>query len=160
MINTWMVAAGLQNLAINSPEQEPVTKEKQKRAYIKKHGCWKKKKFGAKHQAILELFKEGVSIDVICDKLGTSLQYVRGILFYHRLIERPAGSDKYCKKRPVIARRVTGEHVGEYDTVLDAARETELSEWSVRQCCTGKIQSSSGMVFRFKEDAASDANQQ
>lgn len=68
------------------------------------------------------------------------------------LINIPKGKDN-CMSKQVIQFDLCGNFIKEWGSIGLAARELKISSGDISSCCTGRLQTANGYIWRHKEDA-------
>lgn len=150
-VNSWMVIAGVQAHQIKKMKPSLVKEHAEKRAYTKtnmnywvNHG----KRSGTKAEMVIGLFKNGVTLDRICQENDVSRKHARKVLADHGLIHKLGKTGS----KPVVVTRVNGEFFGEFKNACEAALKAQVSVPSARKCLLGAYESSKGFIFKYKDN--------
>ena len=54
-------------------------------------------------------------------------------------------------KKPVLQYSKTGEFIAEYQSIIDAERQTGCNNSHICDCCKGKYKSTGGYIWKYKE---------
>jgi hypothetical protein len=151
MINSWMVATGLQQAKVEERAPSIIREFKPKHVYRKKNAeYWasKSKRESPKAKKVVALFKAGLDLRQICEQEDVSRNWARNTLLKHGLVEKER---KGCVK-PIIVCKLDGEFVGEYIGCPATALATGVSESLVRKCVAHVKESGKGFTFKYKRD--------
>ena len=59
----------------------------------------------------------------------------------------------HCASIPIIQYSMTGEKIAEYESQMNAERETGIRHEYISRSCRFKIKSSSGYIWKFKNES-------
>ena len=57
----------------------------------------------------------------------------------------------YANTKPILQFSKSGELIAEYSSLTEASRQTGCSAPNICDCCKGKLKSSSGFIWKYKE---------
>ena len=66
-----------------------------------------------------------------------------------RMVENRNG---YGKRKPVLQYDLDGNFIKEWKSIIDAERELEYKKSHISQCCKGKIKTSHGYIWRYRDE--------
>lgn len=67
-----------------------------------------------------------------------------------RFIEQSLNSSK-DKRKPIVQYDLEGNFIREWESITNAAKETNQSHSNIADCCKGKTKTAKGSVWKFKE---------
>ncbi len=75
--------------------------------------------------------------------------YKTGLKKHHYIGK--TGKD-HCASRPIIQYSMTGEKIDEHESQMNAERKTGIRHEYISRSCRGKVELSSGYIWRFKNE--------
>lgn len=162
-MNGWLTDLGVKKIDVGASGRYAKNKgagsyihkckdEAEPKHYVKKSRYWLDKKAGSKHQLIVDLFKQGLSVEQISVEADVDKRYAREIVVKNGLVEKLPDNNK----KSVVVHKATGEFVGEYESITSAAKATGISRTQVHRYCNLPGKSFGGFTFKYKEGVTKD----
>lgn len=111
-----------------------------------------------KSDIVLQLWRDGLTINKIVEKTSLNVETVRGYLNKNgitkeQIRERANYYIGLSKSRPVLQYDLDGNFIKEWNTAVEAANTLNLNSKYITSTCRGHQKTYSGMKWKYKDDS-------
>lgn len=99
-------------------------------------------------ELVSSLHNDGHTCEYIADRLKMTANNVRYHMKVLKLTPR-YGPNKQAK--PIVQQDINGTFINRFSSAREASRKTGISRSSIQDCCSGKIPSTRGFIFKYTE---------